>query len=512
VRGDDPPPQASHVLGVGKFNEEAFVALDRVLQAANEQGVRLVIPLVNNWPWMGGRGEYAAFRGKDKNAFWTDPQLIADFEQTIKFVLTRTNTLTGVRYCDDKAVLCWETGNELDSPAAWTREIAAYIKSLDTNHLVMDGNTSGMRSGSLEIPDVDIVTTHHYSAGRGGSMAQAIRNNAAQAKGKKIYVVGEFGFVSTAQMADALQAIQDTGAAGGLLWSLRSRDRDGGFYWHSEPSGGNRFKAFHWPGSPVADAYDEINLMAITRSNAFAIRGLPVPPIPVPAPPKLLSVTGDGLISWQGSVGAGGYTVERAPAAGGPWTIAGKNIDESSVQYHPLFSDESAPKSNWFYRVRASNEAGVSKPSNVVGPVNVTQATFVDEMADLKKTSAVQGNITIKINDSRKAKEDAQRAAGNAGDALVYQLPASVEGFRVFAFFPTNVADMKFSLSTDGQNFQEVKAGSNIYFAGAGDYNYWKPALYHAEKITAGGTFLKIELTGATQIGRVEIIHAPGKN
>jgi hypothetical protein len=511
VRGDDPPPQASHVLGVGKFNEEAFVALDRVLQAANEQGVRLVIPLVNNWPWMGGRGEYAAFRGKDKNAFWTDPQLIADFEQTIKFVLTRTNTLTGVRYCDDKSVLCWETGNELDSPASWTRQIAAYIKSLDTNHLVMDGNTSGMRSGSLEIPDVNIVTTHHYSAGRGGSMAQAVRNSAAQAKGKKIYVVGEFGFVSTAQMADALQAIRDTGAAGGLLWSLRFRDRDGGFYWHSEPSGGNRFKAFHWPGSPVADAYDEINLMAITRSNAYAIRGLPVPPIPVPAPPKLLPITDAGLISWQGSVGAGSYTVERAPGASGPWTIAGKNIDESSVQYHPLFSDESAPKGKWYYRVRASNEAGVSEPSNVVGPVNVAQTTFVDEMADLKKASAVQGNITIKINDSRKAKEDAQRAAGNAGDALVYQLPASVEGFRVFVFFPTNVADLKFSISTDGQNFQEVKAGREEYYAGAGDYNYWKPALYHAEKITAGGTFLKIELTGATQIGRVEIVHAPGK-
>jgi hypothetical protein len=512
VRGNNPPARASHVLGPGQFNEEAFLSLDCVLKIANEQGVRLVIPLVNNWPWMGGRAQYAGFRGKGQNDFWTDPQLIADFEQTIHFVLTRTNTLTGVRYCDDKAILCWETGNELQCPVAWTREIAAYIKSLDTNHLVMDGNTSGLQFGSLDIPEVDIVTTHHYPGGRNQrTFAQSIRQNAELAKGKKPYVVGEFGFVSTAQMADAIQAIRETGISGGLLWSLRFHDRDGGFYWHSEPAGGNIFKAFHWPGSSIGDAYDETRLMALIRSNAFAIRGLPMPPIPIPAPPKLLPITDAGAISWQGSIGVATYSVERAPTVSGPWTIAGKDIDESASQYSPQFSDESAPMGNWFYRVRASNEAGVSEPSNVVGPVNVATATFVDELADLKKTGGVQGNLTIAVRDSRKAKEDAQRAAGNAGDALVYQLPNPVEGFRVFAFFPNDVADLQFSISADGQNFQEVKAGKEDYYAGAGDYDYWKPVLYHAERIGTVGEFLKIELTGATQIGRVEIVHAPGK-
>jgi mannan endo-1,4-beta-mannosidase len=513
VRGDNPPASASHVLAPGKFNEDAFVILDRALKTAGEQGVRLVIPLVNNWPWMGGRGEYAGFRGKTANDFWTDPQLIADFKQTIYFVLTRTNTLTGVRYCDDKSILCWETGNELQSPASWTREISRYIKSLDTNHLVMDGNTGGIRSGSLDIPDVDIVTTHHYPGGRNQrTFAQSIRQNAELAKGKKPYVVGEFGFVSTEQMAGAMQAIRETGISGGLLWSLRFHDRDGGFYWHSEPAGGNVFKAFHWPGSEVANAYDEKNLMAITRTNAFAIRRLPVPEIPIPAPPKLLPISDAGEISWQGSVGAANYIVERAPKIDGSWTIAGENIDESSTQYHPLFSDESAPTGNWFYRVRAKNDSGISEPSNIVGPVAVTQITFVDELADLKKVFAAQGNFATKLTDSRKAKEDAQRAAGNSGDALTYQLPNSVTGFRVFAYFPNDVADLKFSVSSDGKDFQEVKAGKENYYAGAGDYNYWQPVIYHAEKIPARGTFLKIELTGETQIGRVEIIHAAGKN
>ena len=90
------------------------------------------------------------------------------------------------------------------------------------------------------MPEVDIVTTHHYPSRRNlKTFAEIIRENWEMARGKKPYVVGEFGFVSTAQMRDAMKTIMDTGMSGGLLWSLRFRDRDGGFYWHSEPSGGN---------------------------------------------------------------------------------------------------------------------------------------------------------------------------------------------------------------------------------------------------------------------------------
>jgi hypothetical protein len=309
-------------------------------------------------------------------------------------------------------------------------------------------------------------------------------------------------------MDEAMKAIQDTGTAGGLLWSLRFRNQDGGFYWHSEPSGGNQYKAFHWPGSAIGAMYDETNLMAMVRRYAFAIRGLTPPPVPASAPPTLLPITDVAAITWQGSVGAASYTVERAPKAGGPWQTAGKGIDEGFVQYRPLFADESAPAGDWYYRVLANNEAGVSKPSNVVGPVKVTQATLVDELADFSKVFAHQGNLEIKVRDCRKAKEDAHRAAGNAGAALIYELPAPVAGFRVSAFFPKDVADLKFAVSTDGQTYHDVTASKEIYFKGAGDYNYWKPVLYHAENIGGDGKFLKIELTGETQIGRVEITRA----
>ncbi len=509
-RTNDAPGTPRHVLGPGKFNEQAFRSFDLALKIANEQGVRLIIPLVDNWSWQGGRAEYAGWRGKTKDDFWTDPQIIADFKETIRFVLTRTNTLTGVRYADDPAVLCWETGNELASPPAWTREIAAYIKSLDTHHLVMDGfNAAELRPESLALPEIDVVTTHHYpNPRRTNSFDQFIRENWAKAKGKKAYVIGEFGFVSTEKMGETMQAIRDTGAAGGLLWSLRFRDHEGGFYWHSEPYGNNTYKAFHWPGSTLGAAYDETNLMNLVRRNAFAIRGALPSPVPIPAPPALLPITDAAAISWQGSVGAASYTVERAPGAAGPWGVAGQGIDESFVQYRPLFADESAPAGDWYYRVRANNATGVSEPSNVVGPVKITHATLVDELGDFSKVSDREGKLEIKTRDCRKAKEDAHRAAGNTGDALTYRLPTAIEGFRVFVFFPGDVADPKFAVSADGKTYRAVTATREIYFEGAGDYNYWKPVLYRAENPGGDERFLKIELTGETQVGRVEISHA----
>jgi len=506
-RTNDLPGTPRHVLAPGKFNETAFRTLDEVLAVANRTGVRLIIPLVDNWPWMGGRAEYAGFRGKTKNDFWTDPQLIADFKQTIHFILTRTNSVTGIRYSDDPAILCWETGNELESPAPWTGEIAHYIKSLDTNHLVMDGfKASRLRDESLQIPDVDIVTTHHYPAVRVTSFANPIRQNAARARGKKAYVVGELGFVSTAEMGLAMDAIGDSGATGGLLWSLRFRNRDGGFYWHTEPHGANLYKAFHWLSPVMGAPYDEEDLMNLVRSDAFKIRGLEMPTILAPAAPKLLPITDAAAISWQGSVGASSYQVERAAREAGPWQVVAVNVDEAFTQYRPQFSDENVPAGNWYYRVSARNGAGTSEPSNIVGPVNVKTATLVDELADFSKTKSRTGSWRISNSDCRAAREDAHRAAGKVGDQLVYELPNGVQSFKVFAFFPKEVRDINCSVSDDGKNFRKVALQKTNYFHGTGEYNYWQPVLFHAGNVT-GGRFLKLELGGETQIGRVEISH-----
>jgi mannan endo-1,4-beta-mannosidase len=199
-RGGDPSDVPVYVLGAGQFDETAFRTLDVALAEANATGVRLIIPLLNNWKWMGGVPDYAVFRCKAEYEFWSDAELRADFKATIAHVLTRTNTVTGVPYRDDKAILAWETGNELMGPATWTREMAAYIKGLDPNHLVMDGfNAQGerlIRQESLDDPSIDIVSSHHYEPTVGQAI-ETIRNNLELVAGRKAYVLGELGFLKT---------------------------------------------------------------------------------------------------------------------------------------------------------------------------------------------------------------------------------------------------------------------------------------------------------------------------
>ena len=115
---------------------------------------------------MGGQPQYAGFRGKQTDDFWTDPQIIADFKKTIEHVINRKNTITGVAYNDDKAIFGWETGNEIDATPEWTHEIAAYIKQLDPNHLVVDGRSlHGVEQWQVDEPNTDVLSTHHYPHG-----------------------------------------------------------------------------------------------------------------------------------------------------------------------------------------------------------------------------------------------------------------------------------------------------------------------------------------------------------
>lgn len=501
-----------YVTRPGEFNEEAFQVLDRILAIANEKGIRVIVPLVDEWWWMGGRAEYAAFRDKQPDDFWTDPQVIADFKKTIDYVLNRRNSVTGVIYKNDPTIFGWETGNELKPPAEWTKTIAAYIKSVDPRHLVIDGNSlQGISQHQLDDQNIDVLTTHHYPQ-PGGNFIEPIRKAWSQCRGKKPYFVGEFGFTPAAEVKDVLDLVVEEGISGALVWSLRFHHREGGFYWHSEPLGEGRFKAYHWPGFASGDAYDETQTLQYIRAAAFKIRGKVVPKFQKPTPPKLLSIEDPSGISWQGSAGASGYDVLRSATANGPWKVVGKNISDAALPYAPLFNDDSAePGQTYFYAVVAHNSSDSSEPSNSVGPVNVIERTFVDNCLDTSKLASSEGDVQFATGDDRKTREDSHRIKLAPHSSITYQVDAAIDSWTADVYFSDDAAQLKVSASADGKNFETCEFDAEEMSKAKNDYNYLRFVLLSGDQLPPNAKFLRLEFDSPTesklsaQLGRIAI-------
>ena len=148
---------------LGVFNETALEHDDYVIKAAADRGLRLIIPLTDNYHYpAGGKHNFTDWRGiSDENQFYTNKQVISDFEAYISVLLNRVNIYTGVAYKNDPTILAWETGNELQAPTSWTQTISTYIKSIDGNHLVVDGR-AGIDPNAASLTNVDILSNHYY--------------------------------------------------------------------------------------------------------------------------------------------------------------------------------------------------------------------------------------------------------------------------------------------------------------------------------------------------------------
>jgi len=499
-----------HVKRPGEFNEEAFRALDRVLEIANRVGVRLIIPLVDNWKWWGGIDQYAEYRGKTGASFWTDPDLMDDFKKTVEFIINRRNTYTGTLYKDDKSILAWETGNEILPPYSWTKQIAAYIKSLDTNHLVWDGFYIGnkeIQPEALADPNVDIVSSHHYPSRNKGpdEMVADIKRFRDQIQSRKVYVLGEFGFIPPDGIEKVLNAVISEGLSGAMIWSLRFHNRDGGFYWHSEPASASLYNPYHYPGFPSGDGWNERATLKVMRTKAFEIQGMKPPALEVPAPPKLLPISSPAEISWQGSVGASNYDIERSEALAARWSVVGKDVDDTWTRYCPLFSDATAEVGrSYYYRVRAKNSSGVSEPSNIAGPIKLADRIVVDEMLDFSHVFSKEGKVSLESANARPYKEDPHRVKGTSGDSLLYKTPGAIDSAKILTLMEGPEKEFEFYASYDGKTFQKVTPRLSRYVSEANLYGYKLPVKYELQ-LPANSDYLKIVFTGDAQISRVEL-------
>jgi hypothetical protein len=502
-RQDDQPGLIRHVEGPNQFNEEAFKALDKVLQVANEEGIRLIIPLVDNWWWMGGRGEYAAFRHKERDEFWSDSQLIEDFKNTISYVLNRENAFTGELYKNDKAVLGWETGNELQAPIEWQSMIAAYIKSIDKNHLVIENTHSALLTqAAVNDTNLDVVSTHFYEQSH--SAIPKILTNREMTKSIKPYFVGEFGFIPSSQFDEILDAVIDSDISGALLWSLRFHNRDGGYYKHYEKFG---FSAYNWPGYYFNQPYDEKAVLELMKDRAYKISKLENEYPDIPESPVLLPADNVHKISWQGSTGANLYVIERSMDNSSWKTI--DVVNDTEISYRPLYSDTEAEKGrSYYYRLRAWNGEHVSDHSNVIGPIKVDKKMIVDEMFNDQFIYKTYGDVEfLSMENVRQAKEDRSRLTATQGSFIIYNTVSDIDNIVVDVFYKNENSELKFLISMDDINYQSLKLNKDVYEYSKNDYGFFTPVRFSAQIDGDGFKFLKILFNGHEQISRVEIVY-----
>lgn len=249
----------------GKWNEEAFVHLDKVIAEAAHNNLLVQLCLANWWRDTGGVTQYLRWAGimdaaDEKFPFGINPERAMLFftnEETrrlyrehLEKLATRRNTVTGVLYCDDPNIFGWELINEAQAVTsrwserrAWIAEMSAYLKSLDPNHIIAPGDwgyrTAAERREWLldhQLPNIDYCDVHNYpvpdtdvSVDSPTALREFIENRAAAALSiKKPLVFGEFGmggegykgFSQSEWYRAFFESNIRAGASGAMFWIL----------------------------------------------------------------------------------------------------------------------------------------------------------------------------------------------------------------------------------------------------------------------------------------------------
>lgn len=132
----------------GQYNQEAWDALDFVINEAKKRSLRLVIALADNWDTDSNTDNRKFYvGGGNSDDFYTSADAQKAYQAHLTAVTSHVNALTKTALKDEETILSWNLINEprCDSPGCWTdiqawiTSAASHLKSVDTNHLVTVG-------------------------------------------------------------------------------------------------------------------------------------------------------------------------------------------------------------------------------------------------------------------------------------------------------------------------------------------------------------------------------------
>lgn len=196
----------------GVYDPDVWDGLDYLISEMNDRKMHAVMVINNFWDWSGGMVQYLEWyhdsigdgieyptpqskwfeflyymsdyyacdecdewfveANVDTSKFHKNPCAMCNdwFESFIDTLLNHYNPYTGRRYRDEPTVFAWQLANEPRyAPPAWIDKIAAYIKTIDPNHMVTTGS-----EGKVAVPnwsmdevkdlhdgsDIDYMTVH----------------------------------------------------------------------------------------------------------------------------------------------------------------------------------------------------------------------------------------------------------------------------------------------------------------------------------------------------------------
>ncbi|MGE5315725.1 MAG: glycoside hydrolase 5 family protein [Acidobacteriota bacterium] len=157
------------VRSPGVVDDSLLIGLDFVLAGMADRRMKAVLYLTNYWEWSGGMSQYLAWAEGTPTLdpevdgwgpfmqysarFYGHREANELFRSYVKRLVTRINTVNGRAYAEDPVIMAWQLANEprpgTDDPETaanlpayyrWIDETAAYIRSLDTNHLISTGS------------------------------------------------------------------------------------------------------------------------------------------------------------------------------------------------------------------------------------------------------------------------------------------------------------------------------------------------------------------------------------
>ncbi|KAK4056494.1 hypothetical protein OIO90_002341 [Microbotryomycetes sp. JL221] len=216
---------------LGQYSQRAADAVDWAIYAAKMYGIRLIVPLTDQYDYYHG-GIYTFLRWRNLPAdspddfgpfYDLESEVYSDFIDFVTTLITRPSNITGLSMAQEPTVMAFETGNELGGwtgkqhppPVEWTRSIADLLKRLAPDTLVISG-TYGVRHDELAINDVDIVSDHFYPLYSYNAKRSA--NDAY--KGGKAFLAGEYDWTDRYYMPLIYLAVLIPAVLAALVWLL----------------------------------------------------------------------------------------------------------------------------------------------------------------------------------------------------------------------------------------------------------------------------------------------------